>query len=98
MKKLFYVLLVLSFILVGCGWRAEIEQEVKSESLITCTYSVGTYVWQKNLPWWYQSEIIRAFHENNIVESEIENTKKRQYQQALPYYIKLQEAIKNNCK
>ena len=93
MRKMF--LLVLSLLLVGCGWYAEIEQNVDIDNINDCTYSVKTYVTYRKDGFEYIYEIYKNFYKKGLKKSEVIAEKEYQYKLALPYYENLLEIIKD---
>ena len=83
----------------GCAEKVEIEQEVKVDSRINCTYLVCTFLWDRYpTPSDPVGTIEESFCDFNIPASKVEEIKAEQMAKIQPYYERFVAAIKNACE
>lgn len=99
MKRILTITL-LATMLAGCK-KVRIEQEVKTQSFINCTYRVSTWLWIYDFPWCLGSTIEHSFYNYNVTKDSVCAVKVRQLKAMLPYYIKAKQILKDGidpCK
>ena len=90
--SLIFLILFLSIIFTSCGYRASIEQEVKQDSFIDCTYSVKTYLWINTL-WIFPESIEKMFYQSDVKRDAVELVKQSQYERMIFYKALADKAI-----
>ena len=96
MKNLILLACIVFFI-VGCSDKVWIEQEVKYDSRINCTYKIYTYLWYGNFFSFYRNQIERSTVYFNISGKSLEELKADEMEKMIPYKEKLIEALKTDC-